>query len=57
MPPRKQRALARALGARVIESAGDHDVPLAGGDSYGRALPAAVDVLLGVDASRPGAVV
>lgn len=57
VPSREQRALARALGAPVIEPAGDHDVPRAGGDSYGRALRAAVDVLLGVDASRPGAVV
>lgn len=41
--PRKQRALACALGATVFEIPGDHDVPVAGGAAFARATRAAVD--------------
>jgi pimeloyl-ACP methyl ester carboxylesterase len=43
VPPRKQRALARALGAPTFDLACDHDAPLAGGDAFGDVLRAAAD--------------
>ena len=32
--PKKQRALAKALGARVFELGGDHDAPLVKGQQF-----------------------
>lgn len=43
VPPRKQRALASALGARVFELRGDHDVPITDGAALGRVTRQAVD--------------
>jgi hypothetical protein len=40
--PRKQRALAKATGAHVIELAGDHDVPWMQGPAFGAATREAV---------------
>ncbi|MGA2208200.1 MAG: alpha/beta fold hydrolase [Acidimicrobiales bacterium] len=48
---RKQRSLASALGARVFELRGDHDVPITGGDSLGSSTRAAVDWVSGLDAA------
>jgi pimeloyl-ACP methyl ester carboxylesterase len=42
--PSKQRELAEALHARVIETDADHDLPLAQGDEYGRLTRLAVDM-------------
>lgn len=41
--PRKQRALAEALHAPVLEVAGDHDAPIANGPDFARQIGAAVD--------------
>jgi hypothetical protein len=41
--PAKQRALAEALHAQVIEIAADHDLPLVRGDEYARLTRLAVD--------------
>ena len=43
--PAKQRALARALGARVFEIAGDHDVPLVDSRDFARVTLEAVTVV------------
>jgi len=43
--PAKQRELASALGARVIELAADHDAPLINGADYGRLTRLAVDTV------------
>ncbi len=45
VPPKKQRALARALRADVVEIDGDHDVTLVDGDSYAAATVKAVDLI------------
>lgn len=42
--PSKQRELAEALHARVIETDADHDLPLVQGDEYGRLTRLAVDM-------------
>jgi hypothetical protein len=42
--PAKQRELAGALCARVIEVAGDHDLPLARAAEYGRLTRQAADL-------------
>jgi hypothetical protein len=52
---RKQRSLASALGARVFELRGDHDVPITGGDSLGSSTRAAVDWVSGLDAAAAAA--
>jgi 3-oxoadipate enol-lactonase len=41
--PHKQRELAAALGAEVLELAGDHDAPVTEGPAFGRVTRAAVD--------------
>jgi hypothetical protein len=41
--PRKQHALAAALGAEVFELDGDHDAAVIEGDAFAAALRAAVD--------------
>ncbi|MGO8874160.1 MAG: alpha/beta fold hydrolase [Acidimicrobiales bacterium] len=41
--PRKQRALAAALGAKIFELHGDHDIPITGAGALGRATRAAVE--------------
>ena len=41
--PSKQRELAEALGAHVIEIDADHDLPLVRGDEYARLTRLAVD--------------
>jgi 3-oxoadipate enol-lactonase len=41
--PRKQRTLAAALGAEVVELEGDHDAAVTNGDAFGAAVRAAVD--------------
>jgi len=40
--PRKQQALAAALGAAVLEIAGDHDAPVVDGSAFGTVLWEAV---------------
>jgi 3-oxoadipate enol-lactonase len=45
--PRKQRALASALGAAVVELAGDHDAPVVNGPAFAAALRTAVDDVAG----------
>jgi pimeloyl-ACP methyl ester carboxylesterase len=43
VPPHKQRELAAALHAHVVEIEADHDVPLAEGEEYSRLTRLAVD--------------
>ncbi len=43
VPPRKQRDLAKALRAEVVEIEGDHDVTLVNGPRYAEATRSAVD--------------
>lgn len=45
VPPAKQRALARALRADILEIDGDHDVTLVDGASYAAATVKAVDLI------------
>ena len=45
VPPAKQRALARALRAEVLEIDGDHDVTLVDGASYAAVTRKAVDLM------------
>ncbi len=45
VPPAKQRALARALDAEVLEIDGDHDVTLVDGASYAAVTVKAVDLI------------
>ncbi|MGD0593783.1 MAG: alpha/beta fold hydrolase [Acidimicrobiales bacterium] len=52
--PRKQRALAAAVGATIFELRGDHDVPITGGTAFGRVTRAAVDHVAAL--ARPAAV-
>ncbi|HXY44943.1 MAG TPA: alpha/beta hydrolase [Acidimicrobiales bacterium] len=48
VPPRKQRALAAALDARIFELHGDHDVPITGGAALGQVTRAALDHVAGL---------
>ena len=48
VPPAKQRALARALRAEVLEIEGDHDVTLVGGARYAAVTQLAVDRAAGL---------
>ena len=41
--PRKQRQLAKAVGATVHEVDGDHDIPMVGADAFTTALLCAID--------------
>ena len=43
VPPRKQRALAATMEARVFEIDGDHDAPFVDAAQFGGATRAAVD--------------
>jgi pimeloyl-ACP methyl ester carboxylesterase len=52
VPPRKQRVLAEALGAEVIEIDGDHDVTLVDGARYAAATLRAVDLVAARLAAR-----
>ena len=52
VPPSKQRKLAEALHAQMIEIDADHDLPLANGAEYARLTRLAVDAVAGTSARR-----
>jgi pimeloyl-ACP methyl ester carboxylesterase len=53
VPPSKQRKLAEALHAQVIEIDADHDLPLVNGTEFARLTRLAVDAVAGAD-EHPG---
>jgi 3-oxoadipate enol-lactonase len=53
VPPRKQRALAAALGAEVYEVDADHDAAITDGEAFGTTVRAALDHLAGKRAEAP----
>ena len=55
MRPAKQRELAEALHAHVIEMDADHDLPLVKGDEYARLTMLAVDTVAAAAGLRPPA--
>jgi 3-oxoadipate enol-lactonase len=54
VPPRKQRALAATMEARVFEIAGDHDAPFVDGAVFGGATRSAVDHVADLAGRRDG---